>query len=312
MEKLKLLKEVLGNYYFSNEETLFYCPYCEHHKKKLSVNVEKSCYKCWICDIHGRSIRRIIRRFGTYTQLRKWDKLSGREEILQFDELFKETKKEIANKRLSLPEEFITLTGKGQSLSSIKALNYLKNRGITKDDIIRWKIGYCIRGQFEGRIVIPSFDEEGYLNYFVARSYTNDWRKYKNPSATKNVVFNHLFIDWDSDLSIVEGAFDAIKAGPNAIPLLGSTLRENSKLFQEIVKNDTPVFIALDNDAEDKSVKLISTLLSYGVETYKIDTSDYQDVGEMTKEEYQERKTNAKFVNPDTFMIEHSLNFIKI
>ena len=89
-------------------------------------------------------------------------------------------------------------------------------------------------------------------------------------------------------------------------------MRENSKLFQEIVKNDTPVFIALDNDAEDKSVKLISTLLSYGVETYKIDTSDYQDVGEMTKEEYQERKTNAKFVNPDTFMIEHSLNFIKI
>ena len=312
MEKLKILKDNLGRGFNSNEEMLFYCPYCKHHKKKFSVNVDKGCYKCWICDIHGRSIRRVIRRFGDYTQLREWDKLDGRADILQFDEMFSEVKKEFSNKRLTLPEEFATLTGRSQPLSSIKAMNYLENRGSTKEDIIRWKIGFCTRGQFEGRIIVPSFDEEGYVNYFIARSFTGDWRKYMNPSATKDVVFNHLFIDWDSDLSLVEGVFDAIKAGPNSIPLLGSTLREESKLFQEIVKNDTPVFVALDIDAEKKAFSIISKLVSYGVEVYKIDTSGFQDVGEMSKQEYQERKENAEFVNPDTFKIEHSLNSIGV
>ena len=312
MEKVKFLKEILGRAFASNNEILFYCPYCNHHKQKFSVNVDKDCYKCWICDTHGRSLRRVVRRFGNYTQLREWDAMSGREEVLNFDELFKEVKDETSNESLTLPEEFVTLTGKNQPLSSIKALNYLENREITKEDIVRWKIGYCVRGSFEGRIVIPSFNEDGRLNYFVARSYTSDWRKYLNPSATKNIVFNELFIDWDSDLVLVEGIFDAIKAGPNSIPLLGSTLREDSKLFQKIAKNDTAIFVALDKDAEKKSIKIISKLLLYGVEVYKIDTSGYEDVGEMTKQEFQKRKENAKFMNPDTFMVEHSLNSIEV
>ena len=54
----------------------------------------------------------------------------------------------------------------------------------------------------------------------------------------KNIIFNELYVDWDSDLVITEGIFDAIKAGPNSIPLLGSTVRENSKLFQKIIKFD--------------------------------------------------------------------------
>ena len=111
---------------------------------------------------------------------------------------------------------------------------------------------------------------------------------------------------------LVEGIFDAIKAGPNSIPLLGSTLREDSKLFQKIAKNDTAIFVALDKDAEKKSIKIISKLLLYGVEVYKINTSGYEDVGEMTKQEFQKRKENAKFMNPDTFMVEHSLNSIEV
>ena len=57
-------------------------------------------------------------------------------------------------------------------------------------------------------------------------------RKYLNPPADRDIIFNELYIDWDSDIILVEGAFDAIKAGPNSIPLLGSTLREESSLFQ--------------------------------------------------------------------------------
>mgnify|MGYP006403030089 FL=1 len=308
MDKFKLLKEILGRGYTSGDEQLFFCPYCKHHKKKLSVNVDKNFFKCWICDTSGRSIRRLVRRFGSFQQLQEWDKLSGKTDVSTFDDVFDFKYTPDPLQRISLPDEFATLTGRDYPVSAKHAKSYLENRGVTKEDIVRWKIGYCVRGAYEGRIVVPSFDEEGYVNYFVARAYDNNWRKYMNPSLSKDMVFNHLYIDWSSDVVLTEGVFDAIKAGPNSIPLLGSTLRENSKLFQEIVKNDAAIFVALDPDAEKKSLRMIKNLLTYGIETYKIDVSGYEDVGEMTKEEFSTRKDAAEFVNPDLFMIEQALS----
>jgi len=308
MDKFKLLKEILGRGYTSGDEQLFFCPYCKHHKKKLSVNVDKNFFKCWICDTSGRSIRRLVRRFGSFQQLQEWDKLSGKTDVSTFDDVFDFKYTPDPLQRISLPDEFATLTGGDHPVSAKHAKSYLENRGVTKEDIVRWKIGYCVRGAYEGRIVVPSFDEEGYVNYFVARAYDNNWRKYMNPSLSKDMVFNHLYIDWSSDIVLTEGVFDAIKAGPNSIPLLGSTLRENSKLFQEIVKNDAAIFVALDPDAEKKSLRMIKNLLTYGIETYKIDVSGYEDVGEMTKEEFSTRKDAAEFVNPDSFMIEQALS----
>ena len=80
-----------------------------------------------------------------------------------------------------------------------------------------------LRENIATEIVIPSFDDDGDVNYFAARSYNGDSYKYKNPRASKNIVFNELFVNWNADLTIVEGAFDAIVAG-NAVPILGSTL----------------------------------------------------------------------------------------
>ena len=308
MEKLKLIKEILGRGYISGEEHLFFCPYCKHHKKKLSVNVDKDFFKCWVCDMSGRTIRRLVRRFGSFQQLQEWDRISGKTDISTFDEIldFQHTPEPL--QRIAIPEEFVTLTGKSQPASATLALKYLENRGITHHDVLRWKMGYCVRGTYEGRIVIPSFDEEGYINYFVARAYDGNWRKYLNPSLSKDIVFNHLYLDWDSDIILVEGVFDAIKAGPNSIPLLGSTLRENSKLFQEIVRNDSSVYLALDADAEKKTMRMIKILLSYGIETYKIDVSGFDDVGEMSKEEFSVRKSQATAINPEMFSMEQALN----
>ena len=98
---------------------------------------------------------------------------------------------------------------------------------------------------------------------------------------------------------MTEGVFDAIVAG-NAIPLLGSTLPETSRLFQEIAKHDTPIYIALDPDAEKKAKELIKQMLKYGIEIYKIDVSGFQDVGSMTKQEFLERKNSALPITSDT------------
>jgi len=310
MEKLKLLKEILGRGYASGEEHLFFCPYCKHHKKKLSVNIDKNFFKCWICDTSGRSIRRLVRRFGSFQQLQDWDTLSGKTDISTFDDVFDFKYTPDPMQRVSLPDEFVTLTGKSQPASAKHARKYLEKRGIGKEEIIRWKIGYCVRGTYEGRIIVPSFDEEGYVNYFVARAYNNNWRKYMNPSLSRDIVFNDLYIDWDSDIILVEGVFDAIKAGSNSIPLLGSTLREKSALFQRIVEKDAAVFLALDGDAAKKENTIIKLLLKYGIESYKINTDGYEDVGAMPKDVFLSRKENASFIGQDDYLLTAMLSML--
>lgn len=99
-------------------------------------------------------------------------------------------------------------------------------------------------------------------------------------------------------MTLTEGVFDAIVAG-NAIPLLGSTLPETSRLFQEVAKHDTPIYVALDPDAEKKAKYLIRDMLQYGIELYKVDVRGFQDVGSMTKAEFKERKDAAISMTAD-------------
>jgi DNA primase len=291
-EKLQILEEVLGNFYRSSEEYLFSCPYCKHHKRKLSINISKNTYKCWVCDSRGRNIYNLIRRFGNYSHKQHWSGFEEKVEISEFDNIFEEAKKEETTQRIKLPSEYVCLANKNLSFTAKNALKYLKKRGITKYDILKWKIGYCESGEYRNRIIIPSFSLDGYCDYFIARTYTEDWLKYKNPPASKNIIFNELMINWNRPIVLVEGVFDALNA-ENSIPLLGSTLNAHSKLFSAILRHFKRIYVALDKDAEKKALNIINLLISHGVEVYKIDTFDYEDVGEMTKEEFEKRKQAA-------------------
>ena len=301
-EAKKILHETFGNYIDKGTELLFTCPACGHHKRKFSVNLDKGAYKCWICDYRGRNIRRVIRRFGTYIQLQKWDEITNRTDLQRFSDLFVEDKREERREKVQLPDEFTSLCAKNIPATATYALKYLQKRGLTKADIVKWKIGYCFSGEYRNRIIVPSFNEDGDCSYFIARSYAGDSYKYKNPRASKDIVFNELFIDWNSDLVLVEGVFDALVAG-NAVPILGSTLRSGSELLRKIVRNDTPVYIALDPDAADKERRIIKMLLEYDIELYKVDVAGYEDVGSMPKQVFKERKNKASLIDRDNYLL---------
>jgi DNA primase len=304
IKKLNILKQVLGSSYNVGEENLFFCPKCKHHKKKLSVNVDKDVFKCWVCEYHGRSLRRLIRSFGDFNSKKEWDELDSRVNLKDFTyDLFNDQAEDKVEQKVELPREFISLANRNLPPQALPALKYLKSRNITKQDRIRWKIGFCYEGEYAGRVIIPSFSKTGHCNYFVSRTYTGDWMKYKNPGASRDMIFNHLYVDWDSDLIIVEGVFDALVSGPNTVPILGSSLREGSQLFQEIVRNDTPVFLALDPDAEKKAMRLIKKLLEYDVEVYKIDIAPFNDVGEMSKDIFEQRKKDAARMSNDDYLL---------
>jgi len=244
----------------------------------------------------------LVRRHGNFNQQQEWQRFYPEIEITSFDALFSDTLEEAeAPQVVSLPPEFRSLANKKVSLAAKPAKRFLYNRGVTQADILKWKMGYCTSGEYAERIIIPSFNEDGRVDYFVARTYNGGWKKYMNPPASRNIVFNELYVDWENDLSIVEGVFDAVTTG-NAVPILGSSLREDSKLIQRIVEHDTPVYIALDPDAEKKAMNLIKRLLSYDVELYKVRIDPYSDVGEMSKKEYLKRKNAAVRMTPQSFL----------
>jgi len=301
-EAKKILYGTLGHYSDKGNELLFSCPACNHRKLKFSVNLDKNAYKCWICDYRGRNIRRVVRRFGSYTELQKWDQITNRTDLERFADLFMEPEHREEAQKLELPPEFVSLCANNIPATGMYAMRYLQKRGIEYADILKWKIGYCFSGEYKNRIIVPSFDDEGDISYFVARSYNGDSYKYKNPRVSKNITFNELYVDWNSDLIIVEGIFDALVAG-NAVPILGSTLRTDSKLIREIVRHDTPIYIALDPDARDKENKIIKTLLKYDIEMYKIDVSGYEDVGVMPRCEFAKRKNNATVIDNDNYLL---------
>ena len=303
-EKLKLLKRALGRCWTNEEEHQFHCPKCNHHKLKLSVNIDKGVFKCWICDYSGTKISPLIRRFAP-SYYADWRLLEGEVDLDKYDTIFA-AKEELPPQTIDLPENFQTLTGKKTKIKR-KALNYLYSRGFTDTDILVWKIGFCDFGEYQDRIIVPSFDVQGNLNFFIARSYTDDWMKYKNPKVSKDIIFNGLNVDWDSDIVLVEGVFDAMKC-QNAIPLLGSTLRENSILFQKICERKPNVYLALDDDVKDKEFGIAKKLREYGINAMSIKITPYADIGEMPVEIVEERKQNADIVS-DLDYLHYKLDF---
>jgi len=299
-EKLSIITGFLGKSYKSNNEHLFQCPFCKHHKRKFSVNIQRGVYKCWVCDEKGRNLYRLVRKFGSQKDRESWKAFSGEETDLNaFGNLFEEEEDDNFEQIIEMPPNFHTLTG---NVHFRVPLQYLEKRGISRKDILKWKIGFCSDGPFKGRIIIPSFNENGDLNYFIARTFTDEYRRYKNPPVSRDIVFNELYVDFDKEVTIVEGAFDAVKAD-NAVPILGSTIRETSRLFKKIVQNNTPVLLALDPDAKYKANNIKRLFFKYGIEVRELQYDDERDVGDMSKEEVEKLSQDAPVIREEDSLV---------
>ena len=178
---LALLQKVLGEgKIVSKDEAMFVCPFSHHRKPKLAVNLSTQRWQSWIdTNAKGRSIFSLFKRMQVpsnyFAELSKIVKLPKNTKLADTEEQF-----------VSLPYEFKRLTETHTDFSYSKAMKYLKNRGIESYDIERYDIGYCDKGDYAGRIIVPSFDADNKLNYFLARDFTgNAYLKYKNPPGAQ-------------------------------------------------------------------------------------------------------------------------------
>ena len=160
-------------------------------------------------------------------------------------------------------------------------------RGLRPEDIVKYNIGYCETGEYEDKIIIPSYDSDGKLNFFVGRSFYQSKYKHKNPKVSKDIVGFDLLVNWDIPLVLCEGAFDAIAIRRNVIPLFGKSIQ--SKLEQKIIGNSVKkLYIVLDSDAISNAIGLSKKFMSYGIETHLVDLGD-EDPSEMGYERINQK-----------------------
>lgn len=279
---LTILETILGSgKKQGNDEYSFQCPICHHYKKKLQINLTSGKYQCWICGsthgTKGKSLYSLFKKINASSE-----QIQELKQILNDKSIhFKE--QNVEKTSLFLPKEYVSLWNTTSSIDQKHALLYLKNRGLTRDDILKYSIGYCESGKYRKRIILPSYDKKGILNYFIARSY-NDSMKYKNPPFSKNIIFNELFINFNYDIVLCEGIFDAMKIKRNVIPLLGKTIPE--KLYQKIIENrPSKIIIYLDIDATINAIKMADELLKHQLNVYLVEPLKNKDAGDLSYNE---------------------------
>ena len=246
-------------------EINYYCPFCNHHKRKLQVNLNTQKWHCWTCDQKGREISLLLKKSNApLHQYKKIKEIYG-------DSKFNNTGNDFNREVVGLPEHYKPLYINQGTPDYKNALHYVFNvRNLTPMDVLRYQVGYCEEGPYAGMIIIPSFNESNMINYYVGRSYySNATIKHKNPPVSKDIIGFENQINWKEPIIIVEGAFDAIATKRNVIPLFGKIVPY--VLRSKIVTHSKKIYIALDKDAFKSSIKEIEYFMNNGIEVYYVE-----------------------------------------
>lgn len=266
----------------SNGEVKYYCPYCSHRKQKLQINLNENNegafgrYNCWVCNAKGNLITLFKKQKASPDQLSKLQgiilRITGKS--LSIDK----TGIKQQDTAIYLPEYFIPLSKGGNSPEYKNVLHYVRNkRHFNMIDIMRYNIGYCESGEYIKKVIIPSYDDEGDLNYFVGRSYYDvDYGKHKNPNISKNFIGWDLYINWSECIHICEGVFDAIAIKRNAIPLYGKIILTALKI--KIIEKQPPaIYVILDEDAQREAIKICEEFMNSGITVFFVQLPKGED-----------------------------------
>lgn len=265
IQLLSILDNVLGSHAPQQQnEYAWFCPFCSHSKRKLAVNIASGAWHCWICNTKGRGLVRLLQRMNAPQQYIV-ELAKALDQKIDFG-----SSKNHDTTVLTLPYGYHPLWEESRSYEYKNAIKYLHSRNVTDTDIMKYQLGYCERGLYAGRIIIPSYDATSKLNYFAARAYYDEPLRYRNPPTSKNIVMFESLISWKFPIVICEGPMDAIAIRRNAIPLLGKTMQ--SGVSTALITNAPPaVYIALDASARSDALRIATELMSNNLDVYVVD-----------------------------------------
>ncbi len=235
------------------------------------MNPEADRFNCWVCGFHGGSLA-VLMVPGSREQR---EYLEGRSTAVQQVE-------EEQVRCSSLPQGFVPFRLSGDT-EEAPYLTYLRRRGLTDQTVRLYRMGYVATGHLAGRVVVPSFDAVGMVNFWSARTVWDRKPTYELPEASKDVISNEHMVDWTEPVYLVEGIFDEVAIGPQAISLYGKFMQP--LLAKRLVERRPPiVYVCLDSDARREAVGLTQRLLGYDVPCALVDLPG-KDPGSLSYEQ---------------------------
>lgn len=268
----------------------FHCPNCKHRKNKLTVNVVSEVYNCWVCEFRGVGIRNMLKRLridlGTFGGVfRKVDYENKIDRFLR-ESLTTEKDKNDIKYTLEIPKTYSKLFTNYEKTLFQPAMAYLESRGLTLKDTVKYTIYYS---PIERRVLFPSYDLEGNLNYYISRAIYETEFRYNNADVPKeNVIFNEYLVDWGEDLYIVEGIFDAIISRKNATIALGCSIPKDSYLMHRIKEHQKDVIFCFDPDAFNKLLSTMEYIAQYREGIYYVKLPGDKDIAELGTKKFDE------------------------
>lgn len=244
----------------SRNEWVLLCPSCG--KEKLMVNTDKRTWHCWVCEqfesvvTAGGVRRRVVSGAGGLVDLiqvlEEVDRVTAARKIinaglLTASELTKLSKDMLGERspvgevgesiEIVYPESWVPFFDTGNSCLGaawMQAQSFLAARGITKEDVRHFRLGWCWSGRYANRALFPVF-EQGRLVYYQARAMWNPrpgerYVKALNPpkvdggSVSSELLFNLDSARQFPRVVLTEGPIDCIHAGPDAVCTFGKRL----------------------------------------------------------------------------------------
>lgn len=302
-DKIKFYEKVFGKGDLARNGKNFAvrCPICapqRRDKLKLVIYVENDMNHCWTCGWGARTLAPLLAKHSTRELLREYVSTFLDQQNDKFYSILEEE-----HSRVALPSDFILLPLASDYDPDFRACkNYIESRNLTLADAWHHMIGVSKEPRWRRRVIFPSFDKSGDLNYFVARAVDNKkFPRYDTPPVPpgyrNTFIFNEHRIDWKQRVVLCEGVFDLAKCPENSVPLLGSELNEKSLLLNMLVANETPVTLLLDADtAEEKMPKIVNKLNQYAIDVSVADITlaGSDDAGETSKQAVVEVVSKAK------------------
>jgi DNA primase len=282
-------------------------PECGSHaksKKKFIVRVSDLACHCWVCDIRGRGVGWITRKF-------KPELHSSLPEEMQARSSGREIIDEEPEEELKLPPGTRLMHSSWQANErdpDFRACSeYLLERGIPHDWWLRFRLCWTRRGRYRRSVIVPSFDSTGKLNYIVGRRVDPHvkWKYTNEGGKSSEIVFNELDVDWDSPIFLVEGPFDWLVTNQklNSVCALGSNIGNHSALFRRLIIAGMPVMICMDPDVSDKASRFAARLYSYGVEARLVRLPNGEDPGTLGPDRLADLASRTPAFRPENELV---------
>jgi hypothetical protein len=181
-----------------------------------------------------------------------------------------------------------------------QARDYLMNRGITRDQIDRWEIGFAMAGKYAGRVIIPVVHDKQIAGV-ACRDYTGLADDTKRMRWMNSESLRGVFgMKGNSCATITEGCMDALRLEPllpgeDSLCVFGSNISEDQMQFLRRYKRLT--YLCDYDKPGCKGARInCAQIAEAGVEilVHVPDTLDGSDPGTQSDELLKKRHRSAR------------------